>query len=52
MMILLFALGGLLVLAGTIGAYALLGGFGRALSPNSIEWANFCQHRLRTDPLY
>jgi hypothetical protein len=41
MMILLFALGGLLVLAGTIGAYALLGGFGRALSPNSIEWANF-----------
>lgn len=41
MIILLFALGGLLVLGCTVAAYILLGGFGPAFSPNSIEWANF-----------
>jgi hypothetical protein len=41
MVILAFALGGLLVLAGTIGAYVLFGGFGPTFSPNSVEWANF-----------
>jgi len=35
------ALSGLLVLAGTIGAYSLLGHFGRPFSRESIEWANF-----------
>jgi hypothetical protein len=39
--ILSFALVGLLVLAGTIGAYVLLGGFGPTFSPHSAEWANF-----------
>jgi hypothetical protein len=41
MVILLFALGGFLVLACTIAAYALLGGFGPGFSHNSVEWANF-----------
>jgi hypothetical protein len=41
MVILAFALGGLLVLTGTIGAYVLFGGFGPTFSPNSVEWANF-----------
>lgn len=41
MVILLFALGGLLVLAGTIAAYVVFGRFGPTFSPQSVEWANF-----------
>lgn len=41
MIILLFAIGGVLVLACVVAAYPLLGGFGHAFSPNSVEWANF-----------
>lgn len=40
-MILLFALAGLIVLAGTIAAYSLFGHFGPAFSQSSLEWANF-----------
>ena len=41
MVIIAFAIGGLLVLAGTIGAYFLFVCFGPTFSPNSVEWANF-----------
>jgi hypothetical protein len=36
-----FGLFGLLILAGTIGTYIWVGGFGTTLSNQSVDWANF-----------
>src|SRR5437763_300795 len=39
--IIVFAVLGLLVIVGTIGAYLWIGGFGTSFATNSSDWGNF-----------